>query len=94
MATLNKQLMIDTIRNDNNWLRAAVLRIDRMASENTITLTSEQQYDINYWSGWLRAGKTLSGTHRNKAIDLMATTTIADALWECAVNSTTKEASK
>lgn len=97
MATLNKQLMIDTIRTNNVWLHAAINRIATMNADNTLgfNLTDEQQYDLKYWHGWVKADKQLSGTHRDSAIKLMTESKCADVLWDYAVNHTaTKEASK
>ena len=48
---LTKQTMIDNIRGHSEWLNAALLRLNTMSANNTITLNEQDRYDLNYWCG-------------------------------------------
>jgi hypothetical protein len=89
MATLTRNSMIENIKNDDAWLSAAVLRIATMHNDNALPFTMNEQegYNIDYWSGWIRSKRSLSGSFRDNAIEFLTTDACADCLWQYVVSN-------
>ena len=94
MATLNKQLMIDNIRNDDRWLHAAILRLASMSNDNTLKFDDAESYNLTYWSGMARTGKNMPQQHLEAAVAIATSDRCVEALWDYVVRSGDKEASK
>jgi hypothetical protein len=92
MMTLTKKMMIERISTDDEWLNRAVLRISSAVADNTenIGLDEHQTYNLNYWSGWIKTKRNLTGNFRDEAVKLVTTGKCAEYLWNVAVRNTTQ----
>lgn len=89
MATVTRASMIESITNNDEWLNRAVLRLATECSNNALpfTLSDDQRYTLDYWSGWVRSKRNLTGTHRDDAIRFVTESQCADFLWQHIVNT-------
>lgn len=92
MTTMTKKMMIERIATDDEWLNRAVLRISSTVADNTVNigLDESETYNLNYWSGWIKTKRNLTGNFREDAVKLVTSSKCADYLWDVAVRTTTK----
>jgi hypothetical protein len=86
-VNLTKQTMIDNIRTKHDWLNAALLRLNTMSANNTLTLNEQERYDLNYWCGSIRVGRNLASGHLDTAVALATNATCTTALWDHVVSN-------
>lgn len=92
MATLTRNTMIDNLKTNDEWLSAAVLRLATMYGSNELPfkMTEQEGYNLDYWSGWVRSKRSLSGQFREDAIAFVTGDACADCLWQYVVTKHSK----
>jgi len=87
--TLTKETMIERIKTDDEWLNRAVLRIATVVSNNqtNINIDDKDRYDLDYWSGWIRTKRNLTGEFRVNAVKLVTSNECINCLWDYAVTN-------
>lgn len=86
---LTRKGMIDMIEADDSWLNRAVMVVSEACATNN-SLPQDQRNNLDYWSGWIKTKRNLTGQFRLDAVRLVTSGPYIDILWDRAVTNTTK----